>query len=136
MKEYKLTFKEYGNALRKHKLMGLKCNECGTYTCPPKMVCHECTSTDLKVKELCGYGKVVTFTVNNVAPEGRESEAPYIILLVELDEGPWIMGNFADIDPGKVTVGLIGKKVRLGVKIMPKDKYSSSERPRPMFSFI
>ena len=35
--EYKLTFKEYNEALKKNTLLGLKCKECGTITVPPKM---------------------------------------------------------------------------------------------------
>ncbi len=37
--EYKLTFKGYNEALKENKLLGLKCQECGTITVPPKMVC-------------------------------------------------------------------------------------------------
>jgi len=135
MKEYKLTFKDYNNALMKGKLLGLKCNNCGVYTCPPKMTCQECASMDLEIVQLSGEGKVVTFTVNNVAAEGRECEAPYTIIMVELNEGPWLMGNFADLDPGKITMEIIGKKVKLGVKVLPKDKYASLDKARPLFSF-
>jgi len=133
--EYPLTFKDYNEALKKGKLLGLKCRACGAITCPPKMTCQECTSTDLGVIELRGDGKIATFTVVNVGPEGREVEAPYTIVLVELDEGPWIMGNFADIDPGKASMDLIGKRVQMGVKVFPKDKYSDSDGARPQFSF-
>jgi hypothetical protein len=135
MKEYKLAFKDYNKALMKGKLLGLKCNNCGAYTCPPKITCQECTSMDLEIVQLSGEGKVVTFTVNNVAAEGRECEAPYTIIMVELNEGPWLMGNFADLDPGKITMEIIGKKVKLGVKVLPKDKYASLDKARPLFSF-
>jgi len=133
--EYKLTFKDYNDALKKGNLLGLKCRTCGAITCPPKMTCQECASTDLDVTELSGSGKIVTFSVVNVGPEGREAEAPYILVLVQLDEGPWIMGNFADIDPNKVTMDLIDKRVQLGVKVFPGDKYSPDGGARPLFSF-
>ena len=45
--EYKLTFKDYDEALKQNKLLGLKCNACGAITVPPKMVCRQCTDTDL-----------------------------------------------------------------------------------------
>lgn len=134
--EYKLTFKDYSDALKKKgKLLGLKCRECGAVTCPPKMTCQECTSTDMDVIELSGNGEIVTYTVVNVGPEGREVEAPYVIVLIKLDEGPWIMGNFADMDTGKITMDLIGKRVKLGTKVFPGDKYSAGEGTRPLFSF-
>ena len=133
--EYKLTFKGYNEALKKNKLLGLKCQECGTITVPPKMVCRKCASPDMEIIELTGKGKIQTFTTCNVAPEGREDEVPYIIVLVELNEGPWIMGNLTGIDPTTATVELIGKRVRMGDnKVFPGDKYSAGEGARPLFS--
>ena len=134
--DYKLYFKDYNEALKKGNLLGLKCGNCGAVTCPPKMTCQECISTDMEVIKLEGTGKIMTFTVVNVGPEGRESEAPYIIVMVQLDEGPWIMGNFADIDPNKVTMDLIGTRVQLGVKVFPGDKYSPDGGARPQFNFV
>ena len=133
--EYKLTFKGYNEALKENKLLGLKCQECGTITVPPKMVCRKCASPDMEIIELTGKGKIQTFTTCNVAPEGREDEVPYIIVLVELDEGPWIMGNLTGIDPATATVELIGKRVRMGDnKVFPGDKYSAGDSARPLFS--
>ena len=133
--EYKLTFKEYNEALKKNKLLGLKCNQCNAITVPPKMVCRKCTSPDMGIVELSGKGEIQTFTTVNVAPEGRENELPYIIVLVELDEGLWIMGNLIDIDPSKVTMELIGKRVKMGHKVFCGDKYSAGDGARPLFSF-
>ena len=133
--EYKLTFKEYSDALKKDKLLGLKCQECGAVTIPPKMVCRQCTSPDMEIIELNGKGVIQTFTVVNVAAEGREPEVPYIIVLVGLDEGPWLMGNLIDIDPAAATMELIGKRVKMGHKVFPGDRYSAGEGARPLFSF-
>ena len=123
---YRLSFKEFNSALKKDKLLGLKCHDCGKFTCPPKMACQECGGTNLDIVELSGSGKVVTFTVSYVASQGRETEVPYTIVMVELDEGPWIMGNLTDIDPNKVTMEIIGKRVKLGPrsKVFPGDAYS------------
>jgi len=99
------------------------------------MTCQECASTDLEVTELSGEGKIVTYTVIYVAPEGRENETPYAVVLVELKEGPWIMGNLIDIDPARVGMELIGRQVKLGHKVFPGDKYSDGDAARPLFSF-
>jgi uncharacterized OB-fold protein len=133
--EYKLDFKTYSDALRKNKLMGLHCKTCGTITCPPKMTCQECGGHDLEIVQLKGMGKIVTFTQTFVAPQGRECEAPYIVVLVELEEGPWIAGNLIDVAPDKVGMELIGKKVALGHKVYPGDSYSAGPAARPLFSF-
>jgi uncharacterized OB-fold protein len=134
--EYKIIFKDYSKALKKDKLLGLKCNDCGTVTCPPMMVCQNCASINQEILELKGDGKVVTFTTSYIKSEGRENEMPITIVLVELDEGPWIMGNLFDIDPRTISMDLIGKRVKLGHKVYPGDKYSAGDAARPVFSFI
>ena len=141
--EYKLTYKNFNEALKKgNKLLGLKCHECGAITCPPKMTCQECGSTNLGIVELGGKGKVVTFTVSYVPGLGREVEVPILIIMVELDEGPWIMGNLAGIDPNRADIGLIGKRVKLGPRsrLWPPDSYATGPEfegggARPVFDF-
>lgn len=133
--EYKLTFKQYSEALKKGKLLGLKCNACGQITVPPKMVCRHCTSLEIEPVELKGNGDIRTFTTIFVTSEGREPECPYTIVMVQLDEGPWIMGNLIDIDPAQATMDLIGRRVKMGRKVFPGDKYSAGDSARPLFSF-
>jgi uncharacterized OB-fold protein len=132
--EHKLTFKGYNEALKQNKLLGLKCKQCSTITVPPKIACENCAGTDLDIVELSGKGKIQTFTTVFVPPEGRESECPYVIVLVELDEGPWIMGNLTGIDPNKVTMDIMGKKVNTGHAVFPGDRYSAGDAARPLFS--
>ncbi len=141
--EYKLTFKDFNKGLKKGRLLGLKCADCSKFTCPPKMACQECGSTNLDVAELSGNGKIVTFTVSYVPSEGRDAEVPYTIVMVELDEGPWLMGNLNDMDPNRVTMDVVGKKVKLGPrsKVLPGDAYSIGGKEaeggfaRPTFIF-
>ena len=133
--EHRLSFKEYNEALKQNKLLGLKCNECGTITAPPKITCGECASTDMDVVELSGKGEIQTFTIVFVPAEGREAEAPYIIVLVQLDEGPWIMGNLTGIEPDKATMEIMGKRVKMGHAVFPGDKYSAGDGARPLCSF-
>ena len=132
--EHKLIFKDYNEALKKNKLLGLKCRACGAITVPPKMVCRQCASPDMEIVELKGSGKIRTFTTVFVAAEGRESEIPYTIVMVELDDGPWVMGNLEGIDPRTASMELIGKQVKMGNKVFPGDKYSAGEGARPLFS--
>jgi uncharacterized OB-fold protein len=134
--EQKLYFKEYNEALKQNKLLGLKCRACGTITVPPKMACRQCGSPDMEVTELKTGGKVVTFTTIYVGAEGRESEVPYTVVIVELEEGPWLMGNLEGIDPKAASMELIGKKVKMRTEVFPGDKYSAGETARPVFSLV
>jgi uncharacterized OB-fold protein len=134
--EQKLYFKDYNEALKQNKLLGLKCRACGAITIPPKMACRQCASPDMEIVEVKSNGKIRTFTTVFVGAEGRESEVPYIIVMVELEEGPWLMGNLEGIDPKQASMEIIGKKVKMGNKVFPGDKYSAGEGARPLFSLI
>lgn len=133
--KYIIDFRAYSDKLKQNRLVGLKCRSCGTITCPPKLVCQECSGLDLSKTELSGKGEIRTFTTTYVAPMGREVEVPYTIVLVELDEGPWISGNLNEMDPEKVNMDIIGRRVKLGHKVFPGDVYSSVKAARPVFSF-
>jgi uncharacterized OB-fold protein len=109
--EYPLTFEQYQQGLSEGKLMGLHCQSCGTYTVPPQGVCRNCQGQDLFTEEVKGEGTIRTFTVIRVAPEGKQP--PYVLALVELEQGPWVMGLLKDTDPEKADMELIGKGVRL-----------------------
>ncbi len=130
--EAKLTFQQYSEALKENKLLGLKC-ACGAVTAPPRTVCRKCTSADTEVVELSGKGKIKTFTTAFVAAEGREDELPYTIVIVETDEGPWLVGNLEGLESEKVTMDIIGKRVTMKHKVFGGDKYSAGEAARPLF---
>jgi len=132
--EHKLTFKDYNAALKQAKLQGLKCESCGNVMTQPRLVCGKCGSTDLSVIDLKGSGVIQSFTVMNVPPEGREAEVPYIIVMVELSEGAWIMGNLSGIAPADATMNIIGKQVMMGKPVIVVDKYSGGEVAGPVFT--
>ncbi len=132
--KYVLTFKQWSDAIKQDKIMGIKCGTCGAITVPPKIVCRNCAGSELEPVTLKGTGKIRTFTSVFVPAEGREKECPYVIVMVELDEGPWIMGNLAGVDPAKTTMELIGKPVTMGHAVFSGDKYSAGDGARPLFS--
>ena len=130
--EYKLTYKSYADALREGNLLGLKCNECQAYTAPPKKVCMEYAGEDVEIVQLSGKGKVQTFTVVRMPPEGFEE--PYVVALVELSEGPWVMGNIVGVDASHIGMELIGKEVTAGCQVLPGDKFSNGDKVALCFS--
>jgi len=135
--EARLFFKEYNENLRQGRLSGLKCNGCGELSAQPRLVCAKCGGQDLEAVELKGGGTIQTFTVNYVAAEGRESEAPYIVAIVELDDGPWVMGNITGLKPEEATMDIMGRKVSMeGPAVFGGDRYSAGEVARPLFKLV
>jgi len=106
-----ISVEEYLTALDENRLLGLKCRSCGCITAPPRLACRRCGGLDAEVVELSGKGKIVTFTAIHRAPESRRGQTPYLVVMVELDEGPWIMGNLGGLDPTLASLELIDKRV-------------------------
>ena len=129
---YKLTHLQYFEALKANILKGLKCLDCGTITVPPKAVCDDCGSTNQEITQLSGDGTIKTFTVIRVAPEGFK--APYVVVLAQLREGPWLTGLLNGCDPESITMEIIGKKVKLGHQVVQHMKHTAGEGVVPLFS--
>ncbi len=132
--EYALNFDSFREGLREGKLLGLKCNDCGGYTAPPRKVCGECGSENMEVVSLSGRGEIQTFTVIHVAPEGFEP--PFTVAMAKLEEGPWVMGNVEGIDPEKVSMDLIGRRITVGYKDVPGDMLSAGDRIAMTFNLV
>jgi len=132
--EYILTSKDFTEALRKGKFVGLKCKQCGVYTVPPQKVCSECSSEKMEIAELSRNGEVQTFTVIYIPAEGFK--APYIVGLIKLEEGPWVTANIININPEEATMELIGRKGRIDYKEVPADNFSGGDRIALTFTLI
>jgi uncharacterized OB-fold protein len=130
---YELTYNRFIEGLEKGKLLGLVCNSCGAATCPPLAVCRVCGKSDQRIEEMSKKGTIRTFTVVRVAPEGRTP--PYIVAMVELDEGPWVMGNVVGVPLDKADMTLIGRRV--DIDSMPvQTKYPAQENQRSLIFTI
>jgi hypothetical protein len=125
--EYVLTADKYADALRNGTFMGLKCRTCGAYTVPPRKVCSACQGEDVEAAELSRRGEVRSFTVIHMAAEGFA--APYMVGLVETEEGPWVTVSIIDFDPERATMeNLIGRKGRIDYREVPADLFSGGAR--------
>jgi uncharacterized OB-fold protein len=123
MSAYPLTFNEFKQGLAEGKLLGLKCLECGEGIVPPSAVCTACGSPKLEKHSFAKKGRIRTFTVVRVGPEGFD--APYVVALVELDDGPWVFGNLVGIDADRAGMDLITEEVTVSSKLLPLDPSES-----------
>jgi uncharacterized OB-fold protein len=117
MREYPLTYGEFKEGMKEGKLLGLWCNDCAQALIPPGAVCTSCGRSNLEVRSFAKKGKIRTFTVVRVGPAGFP--APYIVGLVELDDGPWVVGNVIGINPEEATMDIIGRDVSVGCEVLP-----------------
>jgi len=96
--------------LRDNRFTTTACADCGHMTFPPKPVCPDCWSENVQWKDLKGFGILRSFTEVAIAPLAFAKEAPYVLGLVDLDEGIRCMSRIAALyddlqvdDPVKVT---------------------------------
>ena len=95
------SVKSFYDFLVKRKLMGSRCSKCNTLFVPPRPLCPRCGSVKLSWVELSGKGKLATFTVVHVGPAELASETPYVVGVVELDEGPKVSSRITGVDANK-----------------------------------
>ena len=100
------TIESFYKFVNERKVMAAKCGKCGRFLLPPKPMCTECLSTDLKWVELKKKGKLLTYTVIHVSPKQFESMAPYAVGIVKLEDGPNLLGTIRGIEPEKINVGM------------------------------
>ncbi len=131
-------FKEFFEELLNGTLIGLKCLECGEIVCPPKSTCDRCGGRRFEKTVLSGYGKVVSYTVTYVAPMGYEDETPYTVALVELDEGPWIVGRLKVDAETADKENLIGKRVKIYAEEFKSEIFYPNKEKRivPVFEIV
>jgi uncharacterized OB-fold protein len=88
------------------RLLVQRCPECGKRQFYPRALCIACGGTP-EFEEASGSGSVHTFTVirqNGLPP--FTSELPYVVAMVDLDEGPRVMGNVTGCPPEDVYIGM------------------------------
>src|ERR1043166_4949849 len=89
-----LESKPYWEGVRAHKLVVPRCDDCGHHWFPPSRHCPNCNSANIGWHESSGRGKVFSFVVfHRVYHPGFTGEVPYVVALIELEEGPRLLSN-------------------------------------------
>ncbi|MBV8360226.1 MAG: OB-fold domain-containing protein [Deltaproteobacteria bacterium] len=82
----------FWEAAREQRLVIQRCTTCNYYNHPPRTVCDSCLSQELCFEPVSGRGRIHTFTVMHQRDvPGFESEAPFINIVVELEEQPMLL---------------------------------------------
>lgn len=90
--ESELTLKRQREALRDGKILGWECTSCHRRAITPMARCPACGQTHPKPVEFAAQGKIVTYTIQNVASEQFLNEVPFAWAVIELEGGPRVSG--------------------------------------------
>jgi uncharacterized OB-fold protein len=96
----------FWNAVNEGRLLVQRCRSCGTHQLYPRWRCLRCRG-QVEWVEAGGGGTVYSFTVirQNFSRSFRHL-IPYVVTLVDLDEGPRVMSNLVGCDPADVRIGM------------------------------
>lgn len=90
---------------QRYKMVGEVCPHCEAKLFPPRDVCPECGGEAKTLYTFSGRGEVYSFTTVFDAPAGYEENAPYMVALIKLEEGPMVTAQLTDLGDQPVEIG-------------------------------
>jgi len=95
----------FWDAVKQHRLLIQRCTGCGTLRHPPRPMCPQCHALTWDTVEASGRGTVFSFVMPQ-HPQFPFMEYPYIVALVELEEGTRLVTNIVGTVPEEVDIGM------------------------------
>ena len=104
------------------------CSSCGKTVHYPRALCPHCHSDSLEFKPASGQGEIYAFSVMHRPGNPTMTErVPYVVALIELEEGVRMMSN---------VVGCEHDDIQVGMKVQVTWEELSDGRNLPLFEPI
>lgn len=95
--------KPFWDGAREHRLMIPRCKSCGKAWMPASALCPHCLSSDTGWEQASGKGRVFSFVVvHRVYHPFFADRVPYVVAVIELEEGPRLLSGIVGIEPDRV----------------------------------
>ncbi len=115
----------FWDATKDKQLLLQWCKPCNAVVHYPRVACPSCLGEDLEWRAASGSGEVYAYCVmRNPANPAMADRVPYVVALVDLEEGARMMTNIVGCTPEDVSVGM---PVRVAWEDLP------DERALPVF---
>ncbi len=121
----------------RYNLKGTKCENCGKLFFPARSFCPTCRRASIgKMTEhdISRTGKVFSFSIVHEAPVANDLQKPYVVAMIQTDDGPMVTAQLVDVEFDKVEIGMPVRAVlrklstdgesgiiRYGYKFVPAD---------------
>ena len=97
----------FWEATRRSELVLPWCRDCQRPFWYPRAICPRCLGDTVEWQTASGRGVVYAASVQHLPGPGRDAaDGPYVVALVDLEEGVRVMGNVAECAPDDVKVGM------------------------------
>ena len=87
-----------------YRFQGQRCSSCRAVQFPPRTLCRICRARSLEPHRFSGRG--VVYSHAEVAQAPRGFAGPYLVALVQLEEGVLVTAQLTDVEPEDVVIGL------------------------------
>ena len=97
--------KPFWESAAKGELRVQKCLTCGHYEWTPQAACSRCLTETLSWERCSGRGSIYSYSIV-WRPQDDSFRAPYVVAIVELDEGVRMLTEIINVDPSGVEIGM------------------------------
>lgn len=103
----------------RYRLIGVKCETCKNAYFPKRSICPRCRRKGKLVDvQFSGKGTIYSFTEVTSPPEGFEDQVPYMLAVIELEEGAKLTSQIVDAHKKDIK---IGSKVEVVFRTIQRD---------------
>jgi uncharacterized protein len=102
---------------QRYNLMGSKCTHCGGTFFPKRVICPKCRRKGkLEDIKFSGKGKIYSYSVIHTPTEEFKLISPYVVAIIELEEGAKITSQIVDSKDEDIQIGdeveLVFRKIK------------------------
>ena len=100
------TVRVWRHIQQRYNLIGSKCTNCGKVFFPNRIICPDCRRKgNIESIKFSGKGKIHTYSVIRSPSDEFKTIAPYVVAIVELDEGAKLTAQLVDCEVDDVKIG-------------------------------
>jgi uncharacterized OB-fold protein len=93
------TTQPYWDAAQREELHFQRCSDCQLAFLYPRICCPRCGSAAVRWERASGRAILFSYVINYLPAPGFEGEAPHVIAIVQLEEGPRLLSNIIGVEP-------------------------------------
>lgn len=115
---------EFWRGCARGELLLQRCDDCGAWQFYPRPFCTACTRGSVRWATASGRGTLASWSiVRRPVDPSWAAEAPYVLALVALDEGPRLMTALTGCEPSGLAIGMrvaVAFDVRPNGAVLPR----------------
>ncbi len=101
-----ITARNWRETPYRYRMEAGKCKKCGKVFFPGRLICNACGHREFETINLPDQGKLLTYTIIRVAPDGFGDQAPYAMGIIEVEDNVRFMSQIVDVKLDEIKIGM------------------------------